>query len=249
MASVSKSPRANDFDDDLPVSPRAASSFDLTPVRQIVETATTQASVASVVKEEVRSVVSPASVASPAPVAAVPSTPLVSRAPSSTSVAPWDLFGLPKMDVRIRPVPSISVLLEGPTKPVAIFLPKRLRDAAAVVRAQARGRGERLSYRTFYAHALAYAYQHHRLWIDQVPMDGRRREAGTSLTTSEGRTTMAMTPALEEATQSLLLEASSKNFDSAPAGENLKTTAIAWAMSQMGEWLPGAIANPVSMGD
>lgn len=246
--SVSKAPRADDFDD-LPVSPRSTSAFDMRPVIAVVDKKPDAVEVApaAILHPPVFDVDD----AHPARVLPTPAKPRPPRAPvprkDREAAAPWDSFALPKVDVKIRAVPDVATLLAGPVRPAAVFLPRRLREAAAAIRAQARSKGQKLSYRTLYAHALAYAYQHPQHWLSQVPTDGRRRDAETNLTTSENRTTMAMTAALDEATQSLLLEASIKDFDRAPAGENVKTTAIAWAMSQLDEWLPAAVNNPVTM--
>lgn len=156
--------------------------------------------------------------------------------------AGWDAFPMPTFASKQRRVPSMAALLSGPTSAVPLFLPKQLKETAIAIRRTLKEADTPITYRALFAYGLAYAYTHADAWLDKVPVDGRLRAGTTSLTTSSpSRSTLMLTRAMRDATDTLMLRASKGDSDFAVSAENLKTTALAWALSCAEEWMHAAV--------
>lgn len=223
---------------DAPESSDRPAETELTVTEVAVEVAPAAASPTPVTlpKKVRRSKPKPQRVDTPAPAVALETTQIGD---------PWSQFDLPQLVAPEAPVFELKDLVSGSARITTMFLPGRVADALRQLKFEFTKRHIAVTQGTIVCHAMAYGYVHSDQWLDLTPMDGRRREAETSLSTRGRRTSFGLTYALRDATDALLWYAVTQAGERAPAKLTIQATALAWGLAHRDKWLDNALENPV----
>lgn len=153
--------------------------------------------------------------------------------------------------MRTAPLQDIDftrdVLLATPKEITNVVLDRPLIAGLRRIRADLRFQGLRVSMGTLVAEALAYAYEHHTRWQENITADGRRWRTITTdpqePTPPRRRTSFMLPSGLAAAAELMVWRIGEDDTAVIPSIIGLQTTALTWGLDQQQAWLPGRIAQ------
>lgn len=92
--------------------------------------------------------------------------------------------------------------------------------------------------------AMAYAFTHVHMWVDRIPVDGRRRHGSSTLSLTGARTSAHLPEALRDAVEAVVWSAAASGRP-APARITVQATALGWGLLHRSEWVRHLTAGAV----